>query len=94
MKRGIKRYKAYARFFVRFLTVGCMAVVPRVAKIWFETGCAGPLSYGRVKDIIASTLFTGASIWMAVGVGGVDVFGAEAEADHAGWDAAQDGEML
>jgi len=47
-----------------------------------------------VKDIIASTLFTGASVWRAVGVGGVDVFGAEPEADHAGGDAAQDEEMF
>ena len=31
---------------------------------------------------------------MLVGVGGVDVFGAEAQADHAGWDAAEDGEVL
>ena len=29
-----------------------------------------------------------------VGVGGVDVFGAEAQADHAGGDAAQDREVL
>src|ERR1700722_17970428 len=31
---------------------------------------------------------------MLMGVGGVDVFGAEAEADHASGDAAEDGEML
>jgi len=31
---------------------------------------------------------------MLVGVGSVDVFGAEAQADHAGGDAAEDGEVL
>ena len=31
---------------------------------------------------------------MRVGVGGVDVFGAEAQADDAGGDAAEDGEVL
>jgi len=29
-----------------------------------------------------------------MGVGGVDVFGAKAQADHAGGDAAEDWEML
>jgi len=31
---------------------------------------------------------------MGMNVGRVDVFGAEAEADHAGGDAAEDGEVL
>jgi hypothetical protein len=46
--------------------------------LWFEARCSDPLSYGRVKDIIASSLFAGASVLIAVGVGGVDVLGAEA----------------
>jgi hypothetical protein len=86
--------------------------------LWFEARCSDPLSYGRVRDIIASSLFGGtyvciiygqrlknfrelatelfldASVLIAVGVGGVDVFGAEAQADHAGGDAAEDGEVL
>ena len=34
------------------------------------------------------------SLRSVVGLGGVDVFGAEAQADHAGGDAAQDWEVL
>jgi hypothetical protein len=44
--------------------------------LWFEARCSDPLSYGRVKDIIASSLFAGTRV--CVGAGGVDVFRAEA----------------
>jgi hypothetical protein len=27
--------------------------------LWFEARCSDPLSYGRVRDIIASSLFAG-----------------------------------
>jgi hypothetical protein len=60
--------------------------------LWFEARCSDPLSYGRVWDIIASSLFTGTSV--CVSVGSVDVFGAEAEAYHAGGDAAEDREVF
>jgi hypothetical protein len=32
--------------------------------LWFEARCSDPLSYGRVRDIIASTLFRSTSVSM------------------------------
>jgi hypothetical protein len=57
-EKGVKRYEAHVRFLFVFLhLVVWLCTVCR--QIRFEAGCPDPLSYGRVKDIITSTLFTG-----------------------------------
>ena len=35
--------------------------------LWFEARCSDPLSYGRVRDIIASSLFSGTYVRIIYG---------------------------